>query len=78
MKTLIIATLLTASVASAETKVDKPTVCLAYSIAKTGHADDDSVAICYDGKKPALFYRYQVVEMPGKESGRVNVLLGWR
>ncbi len=56
----------------------KPQVCLIYAIAKTDKADDDAVAICYDGKKPALFYRFEVVELPGKEAGRVKVLLGWK
>ncbi len=62
----------------ADAAESKPTVCLSYAIAKTDKADDDAVAICYDGKKPALFYRFEVVEVPGKEAGRVKVLVGWR
>ncbi len=68
-----------ARAADAEEKAPaKPTVCLSYAIAKTDKANDDAVAICYDGKKPALFYRFEVVEVPGKDSGRVKVLVGWR
>lgn len=59
-------------------KPSKPVVCMSYAVAKTDKADDDAVAICYDGKKPQLFYRFQVVEVPGKEQGRVRVLVGWR
>jgi hypothetical protein len=64
--------------ADAQEKVSKPVVCITYAIAKTDRANDDAVAICYDGKKPALFYRFQELEIPGKESGRVKVLVGWR
>lgn len=68
--------LLTAGVAGAEeAKPSKPAVCLSYAIAKT---DAEPVAICYDGKKPALYRRFAEVEVPGKESGRVRVLVGWR
>jgi hypothetical protein len=59
-------------------EASKPTVCVSFAIAKTDKANDDAVAICYDGKKPALFYRFEVVEVPGKEAGRVKVLVGWR
>jgi hypothetical protein len=61
-----------------EKKSPKPTVCVSYAIAKTDRAHDDAVAICYDGKKPALFYRFEEKEIPGKEGGRVKVLVGWR
>lgn len=67
-----------ARAADAQEKPSKPVVCLNYAVAKTDKADDDAVAICYDGKKPQLFYRFQVVEVPGKEQGRVRVLVGWR
>lgn len=65
-------------------KVQKPTVCMSYSIAKTDKANDDAVAICYDGvteggkAKPKLFYRFEEKEIPGQVSGRVRVLVGWR
>jgi len=59
-------------------RAKKPMVCMSYSIAKTDKATDDAVAICYDGKKPALFYRFEEKEIPGQESGRVKVLVGWR
>jgi hypothetical protein len=59
-------------------KAKRPTVCMSYAIAKTDKANDDAVAICYDGKKPALFYRFEEKEIPGQESGRVKVLVGWR
>jgi hypothetical protein len=59
-------------------KQAKPVICLSYAIAKTDKANDDAVAICYDGKKPALFYRFEEKEIPGKEAGRVKVLVGWR
>lgn len=59
-------------------KQPKPVTCVNYVVAKTDKANDDAVAICYDGKKPALFYRFQVVEIPGKTEGRVKVLVGWR
>ena len=60
-----------------EKKPPKPTVCLSYSIAKTDKSDD-AVAICYDGEKPSFYYRFQVVEVPGKESGRIKVMVGWK
>jgi len=59
-------------------KQARPVVCMSYSIAKTDKANDDAVAICYDGKKPALFYRFEEKEIPGRENGRVKVLVGWR
>ena len=59
-------------------KAKKPTVCMSYAIAKTDKANDDAVAICYDGNKPALFYRFEEKEIPGQESGRVKILVGWR
>lgn len=59
-------------------RAPKPVVCMSYAIAKTDKANDDAVAICYDGKKPALFYRFEEKEIPGKETGRVKVLVGWR
>lgn len=59
-------------------KQTKPVVCLHYAVAKTDKANDDAVAICYDGKKPQLFYRFEEKELPGQESGRIKVLLGWR
>lgn len=62
----------------ADAAESKPTVCLSYAIAKTDKADDDAVAICYDGKKPALFYRFSEAVIPGKEGGTVKVLVGWR
>ncbi len=64
--------------ADAAEKAAKPVVCLSYAIAKTDKANDDAVAICYDGKKPALFYRFEEKEIPGKETGRVKILVGWR
>lgn len=72
-----IATAIAARYADAET-VKKPVVCLNYAIAKTDKANDDAVAICYDSKKPALFYRFEEKEIPGHEAGRVKVLVGWR
>lgn len=67
-------------VASAEgaEKAKRPVVCMSYAIAKTDKANDDAVAICYDSKKPALFYRFEEKEIPGFETGRVKVLVGWR
>lgn len=68
----------------AEPKIQKPIVCMSYSIAKTDKANDDAVAICYDGVteggkvKPKLFYRFEEKEIPGQVSGRVKVLVGWR
>lgn len=65
-------------------RVQKPTVCMSYSIAKTDKANDDAVAICYDGvsgggkKKPVLFYRFEEKEIPDQTTGRVRVLVGWR
>ncbi len=68
-----------AATASAETKkVKKPTVCMNYAIAKTDRANDDAVGICYDTKKPSLFRRFEEKEIPGAESGRIKVLLGWK
>ncbi len=67
-----------ARVADAAESAPKPQTCLNFAIAKTDATHDDAVAICYDGKKPALFYRFEVVEVPGKDSGRVKVLVGWR
>lgn len=65
-------------------RVQKPTVCMSYSIAKTDKADDDAVAICYDGvgegkkTKPTFYYRFEEKEIPGQTTGRVRVLVGWR
>ena len=59
-------------------KAKKPVVCMSYAVAKTDKANDDAVAICYDGKKPQLFYRFEEKEIPGQETGRVKVLVGWR
>jgi hypothetical protein len=64
--------------ADAAEKVKKPVVCMSYAVAKTDKANDDAVAICYDGKKPQLFYRFEEKEIPGQASGRVKVLVGWR
>lgn len=73
-----VATAIAARYADAADKPSKPVVCVNYAVAKTDKANDDAVAICYDGKKPALFYRFEVVEVPGKTDGRVKVLVGWR
>ena len=64
--------------ADAQEKTPKPAVCLDFAIAKTDKANDDAMAICYDGKKPVLYYRFEVVEVVGKTEGRVRVLVGWR
>ncbi len=64
--------------ADAAEKVKKPTVCMHYAIAKTGKADDDAVGICYDGKKPALFYRFEEVNIVDGGTGRIKVMVGWR
>jgi hypothetical protein len=66
-----------AGASAAEGKARKPVVCVRYSIAKTDRANDDAVAICYDGKKPRLFYRFEEKEIPGAEAGRVKVVVGW-
>ena len=69
---------LVGSLAEAAERKAKPVVCMSYAIAKTDKANDDVVAICYDGKKPALFYRFEEKEIPGQETGRIKVLVGWR
>lgn len=63
------------SLASAEESTPKPSVCLSYQLTKS---ESGVVAICFDGKKPSLYSRFEVVEVPGKEAGRVKVLVGWR
>ena len=73
-----LATAVAARYADAADKPAKPVLCMSYAIAKTDKANDDAVAICYDGKKPSLFRRFEEKEIPGKESGRVKVLVGWR
>lgn len=73
-----IATAIAARYADAADKPSKPVVCVNYAVAKTDKANDDAVAICYDGKKPALFYRFAEVSAPGKSEGTVKVLVGWR
>ena len=50
----------------------KPVVCSAYRVVSA-----DS-AICSDGKKPFLMTRFVEASVPGKESGQVKVLVGWR
>lgn len=77
MKTiLLIAAVLGVAVLAREAdgaeKVKRPTVCMSYRIVEPG------LAVCSDGKKPALFRRFEEKEIPGQESGRVKVLLGWR
>jgi hypothetical protein len=60
-------------------KAKRPTVCMSYAIAKTNKANDDAVAICYDGKKPALLYLFKEVEIPGADGkGPVRAVVGWR
>ncbi len=61
-----------------EKRTPKPSVCMSYSIAKTDKANDDALAICYDGKKPTLYYRFSEVEVVDAGTGRVRVLVGWR
>lgn len=84
MKSLIAAIILFAAfaiVARAEgaERAKKPTVCLSYAIAKTDKANDDAVAICYDSKKPALFYLFREAEIPKADgTGPMRVLVGWR
>lgn len=80
MKSLFFAVflLIPAAARAEEKRPSKPVVCLSYAIAKTDKANDDAVAICYDSKKPTLFYRFEEKEIPGKESGRVRVLVGWK
>ena len=53
---------------------DKPSVCLNFEL---GKAASGPFAICHDGKKPTLFTRFVVTEVPG-ESGTVKVLVGFR
>lgn len=76
MKFIIIAVLVcVTSQASAADKAPKPAVCLSYQL---GEAKGQPFAICYDSEKPALFSRFAEVSVPGKDSGTVKVLLGWR
>lgn len=55
-------------------KASKPSVCLNFELSK---ASSGPVAICHDGKKPSLFTRFVVTEVPG-EAGMVKVLVGFR
>lgn len=65
--------------ADAAEKAKHPTVCMSYAIAKTDKANDDAVAICYDGKKPALLYLFREVVLPGLDGkGPVKAVVGWR
>jgi hypothetical protein len=55
-----------------EKRPSKPVVCSAYRIV------EPSLALCSDSKKPFVMTRFAEVAAPGKESGTVKVLVGWR
>lgn len=74
MRFFIIAALLfipSVALAQEASKPPKPVVCFAYSVLSKAEA------VCRDGK-PFVMTVFQEVELPGKESGRVKVLVGWR
>ncbi len=50
----------------------KPVVCASYRVVAA------DTAVCSDGKKPFLMTRFVEVAAPGKETGSVKVLVGWR
>jgi hypothetical protein len=77
MKTLLVAAAflavgILARYADAAEKAPKPVVCSSYRVV------EPSLALCSDGKKPFVMTRFAEVAAPGKESGTVKVLVGWR
>lgn len=80
MKTLLVfaaflATVLTFHYADAADRPAKPVVCLSYDVLS---AKGGKVGVCYDGKRPALFRAFSIVELPDPEGQTVKVMLGWR
>jgi hypothetical protein len=64
-----------AAIAKAEgAESKKPSVCVNFEMAKSSAGP---VAICHDGKKPSLFTRFVVTEVPSA-TGMVKVLVGFR
>jgi hypothetical protein len=73
----VLAAALSVTIGASATSKRKPVVCMNYAIAKTDTANDDAVGICYETKKPRLFYRFEEVTIVDTVEGRRKVLLGW-